>query len=416
MVLRHVLGRQGLVGEAHVHDRRRVALGRAQVDQPALGDQVDPLAAQVELLDVVANFADVALGHLAQRSQVQLGIEVARVGHDRALAHRREMLTPEDVDVARRGNEQLAPGRRLGRRHHLEAVHQRLERPDRIHLDHGHVRAVPGHPGGDPLAHPAIPGNHDLPAGDQDVGRPQDPVERGLARPIAVVEEMLGLGLVDCDHWELEGPIGGHCLESDHPCGGLFSPGQDLGELRRSFLVEQPNQVAAVVHRDLGMRVRDRVEVRIVRGPVLAVPRIAADPVPGDQGGGHVVLGRERVGGSQGDLGAASPEGQHQVGRLGRDMEAGADAQAFERTLALEAFADQAQDGHLASRPLDPADALIGQAEVDDVVVRQVGRGGGHQGSVSLRGEKKRRSGPGRPGHAAPTRWTRRSSNRTCSW
>ena len=66
VVLRDVLGREGLVGEAHVHDRGRMALGGAEVDQPAFGDQVEPLAADVELLDVLADLADVALGHLAQ--------------------------------------------------------------------------------------------------------------------------------------------------------------------------------------------------------------------------------------------------------------------------------------------------------------------------------------------------------------
>ena len=107
-----VLGRERLVGEAHVHDRGRMPLGGAEVDQPALGDEVELLAAEVELLDVLADLADVALGHLAQRGEVELGIEVAGVGHDRAVAHRLEVLAPEDVEVAGRGDEQLAPARR----------------------------------------------------------------------------------------------------------------------------------------------------------------------------------------------------------------------------------------------------------------------------------------------------------------
>src|SRR6476620_3799909 len=45
-----VLGRQRLVGEAHVHHRSRMALGRPEVHQAALGDQVELLAAEVELL------------------------------------------------------------------------------------------------------------------------------------------------------------------------------------------------------------------------------------------------------------------------------------------------------------------------------------------------------------------------------
>src|SRR6187200_2603230 len=67
VVERDVLRRQRLVGEAHVHDRGRVALGRAEVDQPALGDEVELLAPEVELLDVLADVADMALGHGPQR-------------------------------------------------------------------------------------------------------------------------------------------------------------------------------------------------------------------------------------------------------------------------------------------------------------------------------------------------------------
>ena len=58
------------------------------------------------------------------------------------------------------------------------------------------------------------------------------------------------------------------------------------------------------------------------------------------------------------DLGAAGLERPHQVGGLGRDVEARADPDPGQRLLALEALADQAQDGHLALGPLDPADAL----------------------------------------------------------
>ena len=95
-------------------------------------------------------------------------------------------------------------------------------------------------------------------------------------------------------------------------------------------------------------------------------------PYSRDERRRDVVLGRQRVARREDDLGAAGLERAHQVGRLGRDVEAGADAQAVERPLALEALADQAQDGHLALGPLDPADALGGEAEVGDVVGRRM--------------------------------------------
>ncbi len=84
-----------------------------------------------------------------------------------------------------------------------------------------------------------------------------------------------------------------------------------------------------------------------------------------------------------------------------------------ERPVALEALADEAQDGHLALRPFDAADALGGEAEVGHVVGGQ-GGGRGHRGSVSLR-VNRRRSDAVRSGQGEPSRWMRRSSNRVCS-
>ena len=58
LVLHQVLGGERLVGEAHVHHAGRVAFGGGQVDQAAIGQQVDlaPVG-QDELLDEVAHFA-----------------------------------------------------------------------------------------------------------------------------------------------------------------------------------------------------------------------------------------------------------------------------------------------------------------------------------------------------------------------
>ncbi len=215
---------------------------------------------------------------------------------------------------------------------------------------------------------PAVAGDDDLAPGDQDVRRAQDAVERALAGPVAVVEEVLGLGLVDRDDREAERPVGGHRPQPDDAGGRLLGPGEDLGDLLRALRVEQGHEVAAVVHRQLRVRVGDRPEVRVVGVAVLAAPGVRRDAVLGDERGRDVVLGRERVAGREHDMRPAGLERAHQVRGLGRDVEAGADAQAVERPVALEALADEAQDGHLALGPLDPSDTLGGEAEVGDVV------------------------------------------------
>ena len=156
--------------------------------------------------------------------------------------------------------------------HDREAVHQRLERADRIDLDDRDVGAVAVHPGGDALAHPAVAGDDDLAPGDEDVGRPEDAVDGRLAGPVAVVEEVLGLGLVDGHDREAEGAVGGHRLEPDDAGRRLLRAGEDLLDLAGPLAVEQRHEVAAVVHGDLRVGVGDGVEVGVVGVAVLAAP------------------------------------------------------------------------------------------------------------------------------------------------
>ena len=380
-----------------------MALGGAEVDEAALGDEVEALRPEVELLDVVAHLAHVPFGQLAQRDEIQLGIEVTAVGQDGAVAHGHEVLAAEDVDVAGGGDEDLAPRRGLADGHDLEAVHQRLERAHRVDLDDGDVGAVAAEARGDALADPAVAGDDDAPAGDQDVGRAQDAVERRLAGPVAVVEEVLRLRLVDGDDREAEGAVGGHGVQPDDAGRRLLGAGQDLRDLCRARAVEERDEVAAVVHGQVRVRVGDRVEVGVVGVAVLAPPGIDGDPVVGHERRRHVVLRRERVGGGEDDLRSAGLERAHQVGGLGRDVEAGADAQPGQRLLGREPLADEAQDRHLALRPLDPPASLGGQAEVGHVVGGQ--RGGGHRsGLLAGREEASKRSDDAIPARDATMR------------
>jgi hypothetical protein len=117
------------------------------------------------------------------------------------------------------------------------------------------VGAHPIHARRNPPPDPAVAGDDDLPTGEQDVRRPEDPVDRRLAGPVAVVEEVLRLGLVDRHDREPEREVGGHRLEADDPGRRLLGAGEDLLELAGAFAVEQRHEVAAVVHRDLGPRV-----------------------------------------------------------------------------------------------------------------------------------------------------------------
>ena len=125
-------------------------------------------------------------------------------------------------------------------------------------------------------------------------------------------------------------------------------------------------QVGAVVERDLRRARRRRATTparrrrRPRRGGVhlAAVARASAAATSSCVDSG--LAAHER------DLGAAGDQRAHEVRRLGRDVQARADAQPVERPLAREPLADRAQDGHLPVRPLDPRLAGVGQARVGD--------------------------------------------------
>src|SRR5450756_2185049 len=257
VVLDHVLGAQRLVGEAHVHDGRRVALGRRKVDQPAFGQQVQTAAVgHGVLLDELANGA-LLHGELLEGRDVDLDVEVAGVGDDRAVLHDLEVLAAQHVDVAGGGDEQLGHLGGLGDGHDAVAVHDRFERAQRVDLEHDDVGAVALHAHREPAPAPAVAGQAHGAAGDEDVGGADDPVEGALAGAVAVVEHVLRVGLVDGHDGEHQPALGLERLEADDAGGGLFGAAYDVGGHVGTFAVQHADDVGAVVHGDVGPLVKE---------------------------------------------------------------------------------------------------------------------------------------------------------------
>src|SRR5262249_29327076 len=125
-----------------------------------------------------------------------------------------------DEDVADRGG--------LGDRHDHEAVHGRFQGPNGIDFGDDDLAAHAAGPQGDALAAPAVTGDDDFAAGQEGVGGPDDAVDGALAGAVAVVEEVLGLGVVDGDDRELEHAIAFHGPQAIDPGGGLFHAADHL--------------------------------------------------------------------------------------------------------------------------------------------------------------------------------------------
>src|SRR5690606_37234050 len=97
-------------------------------------------------------------------------------------------------------------------------------------------------------AAPAVASDHEVLASQQHVGGADDAVHRRLAGAVAVVEEVLGHGVVHRNHGELQSAVGGHRLEADDAGGGFFGAADDGFEQVTAVLVQLADQVSAVIH------------------------------------------------------------------------------------------------------------------------------------------------------------------------
>ncbi len=145
----------------------------------------------------------------------------------RSKCSRAQHLAP-----ARDGHEHVAAlGGRPSARHHLIALHARLERAQRIDLADDHRGPGAARAQGHPASGPAVAEHHHRAAREQQVGRAQDPVDGRLAGAEAVVEGTLGARLVDRQH-----------RAGQHACFGEGAQPQQTG--RRLLGAPQPSRAA----------------------------------------------------------------------------------------------------------------------------------------------------------------------------
>ena len=274
----------------------------------------------------------------------------------------------DDALVAGRGHEDVADLGRLRHRQHLEPVHDGLERLQRVDLGDDHVRAHALRAGRKPAAAPAVARDDELRSGEQLVRRAHDPVDRRLARAVAVVEQVLRVRLVDGDDREAERAVSLQRLQPDDAGRRLLGAADHVAELLAPMGVEHADHVGAVVHRDLRLVVDRGLDVLVVRVVVLALDREDGHVELLDERGRDVILRRQRVRRAEHDVRAPGLQRAGEVRGLGRHVQTGRDAVAGERLLALEALADRAEHRHVPVGPLDPPDSFAREREVLHIV------------------------------------------------
>src|SRR4029077_14064147 len=297
--------------------------------------------------------------------------EMSAVGDDRAVFESLDGAAVDHVDVAGHGDHDVGAGSRLGEGHHAIPVHHSLKRPGRVDLGDDHMRAKPHRAAGEATSAPTVAADNHRLAGEEHVGGPDQAVDGALAGAVPVVEEMLRERLVHSDDRKAQRAVARHGAKPDDSGGGLLGARDHVLEQLAPALVQLRDKICAVVHGDLRLCIEDSLDVGVVPSGVLAVDGEGGDPMLACEGRGNSVLRRQRIARAEADVGAARIQRDCKVRCLAVDVKAGAETQTLERPLTGESLADDAQDGHLARRPVDEALPFAGEPRVGDIGLSQ---------------------------------------------
>src|SRR5215212_5625834 len=352
--VREVVGAEGLDREGEVHDLDGVPVTRCQVDDHATPDEVQSTAAGGgELLDVTA---DLARRGGRKGVHIYLHVHPAGVGQDRTVPHPLEVRGRKHVAASCRRDKDLPDLSGVQGRQHVEPVRIGFEAAHGVHLADGDAGAESRGVAGDALAAPSVAEHDDAFAADHQVGALHDRRERGLASPVAVVEEIFAPGVVRRDNRELEHSLPLHGPELRHPARRLLRSPTYAVEQVAAGSVRQPHQPRPVVYEDrlapIERPVKHPLELAVSRfGWVI---RGGVDGyAPLGQGCGHVVLHEERPRACHGDLRSGFGQYYCQIGGLRLYGEGHTDAEAIEGTVLEVFFADNVQNRRVLRGPVD---------------------------------------------------------------
>src|SRR5882762_4778731 len=364
VVRAEVLGREGLVGETHVHHGGGMAFGGGKVDETSFGEQVD-LAAVLHLIFVHhwAHFA-LAGGQLLERGNVDLHVEMAGVADNRSALHFFEMLAADHALISGHGDVNVAFLDRFSHRHYAEAVHGRFDAFHRVDFRDDHVSAEALGAHGHTAATPAVPGNDNFETSEKHVGSANYAVNRGLPCAVAIVEEVFGHRIIHGDDRILQRAVLGHGAKADYAGGGFFGSGDHVRDEVGALGQKHGDEVRAIIHGELRFVLERCAQMRIVGVVILTLDGESRNVVVAIERGRDFVLRGKWIGRAEYGISATIAERDHQVGGFAGHVQTSGNAQALERLLLDEALADLFQHGHLLSGPFDLALTSVGQPNV----------------------------------------------------
>ena len=182
---------------------------------------------------------------------------------------------------------------------------------------------------------------------------------------VAVVEHVFGQRVIDRYHGVAQHAIFRHGAQTNHAGGCFLGPGQHPLQRVLALGVEDGNEVAPVVHRQVRLMIDGRHDVRVITVVVLAFDGVGRNPIVMRQRSGHVVLCGQWIGGAERNISAAVSKGNHQIRRLTGHVQACGHAHSLQRLVFDEFLADSLQHRHRLVGPFNAAFSLIDACAAD---------------------------------------------------
>src|SRR5262249_4883011 len=146
----------------------------------------------------------------------------------------------------------------------------------------------------------------------------------------AIIEHVLGIRIVYCEHREFENTLLLHTAQTNHTGRCLFQAADNGRDEVGTCGMKSRNEITAVIHCHIRLVIKDSINMAIVGWLVLALNGKGGNAIHAHQGSGNLILGRKWVGSAEYEIRSTSLQGNRQIRRLSGNMQAARHTNPFE--------------------------------------------------------------------------------------